>query len=375
MRPSDAGSGPKRCRFFFLFCFFFCFCFSHAHVKAKQHVDNTTSSYVSKLLTFIEYVLQFYPQVLVDDFKRRYEALPLKAKKGQESRRSFLHKMHGLVEKSDATTFILKTELITEKIVGEWLAGFKGKHDSTPAKSVFGVAQSALVDLFKKQGSVLSPALYDSIKKITTGANRTRAAEKVEGKVPMEEGKAAIPGHLYLEIVDELMRRTTDVFVWVFLVCSWNLMCRVSNVTELRSAHLNWVGDALMLHLVKHKADQEGERTDPKHCYANPFNPSSCIVTALGVFFAVFGAPSERGAFVFAGDRQHDRFVVAIRRVLEDCPALKAKCDQLGITPDDIASHSIRKGGRSFCQGGTTNSPSTPSILMRGGWALEGALV
>ena len=164
---------------------------------------------------------------------------------------------------------------------------------------------------------------------IQKGAKRVRAQGKSDGLVPMEEGKAAIPGHLYLELVDHLMRSLDDVFAWVFAVCSWNLMCRVNNVADLRAAHLSWVGDSLLLALVRHKADQEGERTDPKHCYANPANPSACIVTAMGVFFAVYGVPTAPNEPVFPGNRQHDRFVEAIRRALDASPALQVKLKQL----------------------------------------------
>jgi hypothetical protein len=187
----------------------------------------------------------------------------------------------------------------------------------------------------------------------------------------MEEGKAAIPGHLYLELMEELMRRN-DLFISVFSVCSWCLMCRVSNVADLRGAHLSWIGDSLLLSIVRHKADKEGERTDAKHCYANPFNPSACVITAIAAFFSVFGVPKNAHDAVFEGDRQHDRFVESLRRVLNACPMLKAKFQQLGITEEDIAAHSFRKGARSYAQGGTTSGPSTPSVHLRGGWALEG---
>ncbi len=326
-------------------------------------------------MNFVEFVLLAYPVVLIEGFKASFEVLPVKTPKGTgaKNRRAFVKERLDLLDPNNlGVTALVKTELISEAIVGEWLAGFRGKNGTTPSKSVYGMAQSALVDLFKRHGATFPPRIYENIKDIQTGAKRTRAQEKVEGKVPMEEGKAAIPGHLYLEIVAELMRRPDDVFAWAFAVCSWVLMCRVSNVAELRTAHMSWNGDSLILAMVRHKADQEGERTDPKHCYANPFNPSACVVTAIGIFFAVYGPPTDVHSHVFEGNRQHDRFVEAIRRVLDACPNLKAKCDQLGITVEDIASHSFRKGARSFVQGGTTSGPSTPSILLRGGWALEG---
>jgi hypothetical protein len=341
-------------------------------------VSGTDESYLSKSMNFLEYALEACPEVLFDRFREGFCALPhlakgKRSKKGVEGRREFLKRFMSSIDVSRlAETGVIKVELITEKIVGEWLAGFKGKNDTTPSKSVYGMAQSALVDLFKKHGATFPQRIYDSIKEIQNGAKRVRAQEKVDGRVPMEEGKAAIPGHLYLELMEELIRRSDDLFTWVFSVCSWSLMCRVSNVADLRAAHLSWVGDSLLLSIVRHKADKEGERTDAKHCYANPFNPSACVVTAIGAFFSVFGVPRHAHEAVFEGDRQHDRFVESLRRVLNACPSLKAKFQQLGITEDDIAAHSFRKGARSFAQGGTTSGPSTPSIHLRGGWALEG---
>ncbi len=340
-------------------------------------MDGTDDSYLSKSMNFVEYVLEACPLVLFDRFSEGYKALsPVakgkRSKKGVIGRREYLKQfVDGIDASRLAETGVINVELITENIVGEWLAGFKGKNETTPSKSVYGMAQSALVDLFKKHGSIFPQKIYDSIKDIQNGAKRARAQEKVDGRVPMEEGKAAIPGHLYLELMEELMRRN-DLFTWVFSVCSWCLMCRVSNVADLRGAHLSWIGDSLLLSIVRHKADKEGERTDAKHCYANPFNPSACVITAIAAFFSVFGVPKNAHDAVFEGDRQHDRFVESLRRVLNACPMLKAKFQQLGITEEDIAAHSFRKGARSYAQGGTTSGPSTPSVHLRGGWALEG---
>ncbi len=147
---------------------------------------------------------------------------------------------------------------------------------------------------------------------------------------------------------------------------------QVSNVAELRGAHFSWENDSLIISIVRHKADQEGERTDPKHCYANPMNPNVCVVTALAIFFAVYGVPKNPRENIFEGKSQEKRFIDALRRILVANPNIKTEMDRLNITVEDIASHSFRKGARSYCQGGTTGDPSTPSILLRGGWALEG---
>jgi hypothetical protein len=261
---------------------------------------------------------------------------------------------------------------VTEDVVLQWLSEFKGKKGSMPSKSVYGTAQSALGNLFRQHGVTMPDDIMSGVGEVKKGAQRARAQEKVEGLVPIEEGKAAIPGHLYLELVEALLKSGTDVFCHTFAVCAWVLMCRVSNVAELRGAHFKWENDSIVISLVKHKADQGGERTDPKHCYANPFKPYACVVTSLGIYFAIYGPPKSVRDLVFEGNRQHDRFVEAVRRVLESNVRMKQEMERLGIKVEDIAAHSFRKGGRSYAQGGTTGGPSTPSILLRGLWALEG---
>jgi hypothetical protein len=342
-------------------------------MRAKKHVQGTDGAYAGKILSLIEFLRKAYPDLLRERFKTAYDALSKEKRRGEKSRRELVVESIEQLDKNRIeATGILHMEQITEDVVLQWFAEFKGKKDTTPSRSVFGTAQSALVDLYKRHGVPFPREFYGGMGDVKKGAQRKRAQEKVEGKVPIEEGKAAIPGHLYLELVEALLKSPVDVFCHTFAVCCWVLMCRVSNVAELRGAHFCWENDSIVISMVKHKADQEGLRTDPKHCYANPFKPSACVVLALAIYFAVYGPPKSMNDKVFEGNRQHDRFVEAVRRVLEQNPRLKAEMDRLGITAEDIAAHSFRKGGRSYAQGGTTGGPSTPSILMRGLWALEG---
>ncbi len=181
----------------------------------------------------------------------------------------------GKIDKDNlAETAMLQVDRITDDIVLQWFAEFKGKGGSTPSKSVFGIAQGALVDLFKRHGKTFPEAFCGNINDVKKGAQQKRAQEKVEGLVPMEEGKAAILGYLYLALAEAMIRSGEEVFCHAFAVCSWVLMSRVSNVAELRGAHFSWENDSLIISVIRHKADQEGERTDPKHCYANPMNPN-----------------------------------------------------------------------------------------------------
>ncbi|ETW10352.1 hypothetical protein H310_00675 [Aphanomyces invadans] len=63
-------------------------------------------------------------------------------------------------------------------------------------------------------------------------------------------------------------------FTHLFLILSWNLMCRSSSTASVRIAHFTDEGDALGVTFFKSKTDLGGtKRRDPKQLYANPMQP------------------------------------------------------------------------------------------------------
>lgn len=337
-----------------------------ARMKAEKHARGTKSGYGGKVLNFVTFLIENHPHTLRRGLREEYLRLE------EKLRRAWLKEQLRLVSKTNPATFVLNTDALTTELVELWMSGFKAKDGkSVPSKSVHGTAMSALSSFYQQHGELLPGQMRASVKEFTKGVARTRASLRQTGELPMEEGKAHVPGDLYLTIVRTLLTNG-DVFCHAFCVLSWNLMVRVSNVATLCAANLTFSEDSLRVAYVKHKADQEGDHTDPKHCYANPLNPSACVVTALGIHLACFGAPKQRTDVLFEGDRQHDRFVKKLRKVLDQHTELKGMLDRQGITVDDIASHSLRKGGRSYCAGGSTMGPSTASALLRGGWRLDG---
>ena len=67
----------------------------------------------------------------------------------------------------------------------------------------------------------------------------------------------------------------------------WSCMARSINIDDLTFAMASLGTDSLIIEYADSKADQKGERTSPKNCYANPFNFQVCIFTALGCYFCV----------------------------------------------------------------------------------------
>ncbi len=100
------------------------------------------------------------------------------------------------------------------------------------------------------------------------------------------------------------------------------------------------------------KNDQDGTRNmDPRHCYANPYNADISIVLSLGIYFLCFGIGGDRTKKLFEGAQQYQRFLKALKRVMTTCKDIREEMERCGLTAEDIAAHSTRKGGRSFCAG------------------------
>jgi hypothetical protein len=258
-----------------------------------------------KIVDFVSFLHQSHPNVLVKVFRGVFETLPNTARKRKnqlQNRRFFVIKRLFAVDKERLLdTTIIYTDNITKDVVLQWFAEFKGRGNTILSKSVFRIAQSTLVDLWKRHGKSFPKEFYAGVNDVKKGAQQKRAQEKVEGLVPMEKGKATVPGHLFLELAEALLKSKDDIFCHTFAICSWMLMCRVSNVADLRYTHFSWENDALMISIVRHKADKEGKRIDSKHCYANRLNSNVCIVTALCIYFAVFSVPTNTNQFLFDG--------------------------------------------------------------------------
>jgi hypothetical protein len=336
--------------------------------KGNKHAKGTKSSYLGKQQNFAVFAAESYPNVLASPFR---DALKEENEDGDaEKPRGWFEEYFDKVSKEDDTTHIFKEGAITGTIVEEWLAGFNGRDGVAPSKSVLGGATSALNSLMSSHGFSLSKGDLDGIKDYKKGTQRERAESRQNGTLPSVEGKAALNGETYAFLLRTLVING-ETFSALFCVLAWNLMVRISNVSLLRASCMLFSNDALQVHIVKHKSDQEGARTDPKHCYANPTNFTTCIVTLLAMYFAQYGAPRNATDEIFPGDRQHDRFVETMRNTISSTDALCKMLERQGITVSDVAAHSLRKGARSFASGGTTAGPTTPTLLMRGGWSQE----
>jgi hypothetical protein len=148
----------------------------------------------------------------------------------------------------------------------------------------------------------------------------------------------------------------------------WNLMSRSDSVDCIMLQHIDWQGDSLLIEEQGHKSDQKGENKFWKHIYANPLEPAICPILALAVlvFCSGFRPPDGRQQ-LFVGKDSKGRFAHQLHELVHGLS--DSEKDRLGCAPEDIGTHSERKGSSTYCLGQVAG-PTPVSVFLRMGQSL-----
>ena len=186
-------------------------------------------------------------------------------------------------------------------------------HDSYAGK------RSALFHMYRFYGLQQSAAFSNQFTLFMKGLKRLIALQRGEGVGSILSGKRPMSFELYKRMAEWWAHddTTEGAFCHLFLVLTWNLMCRVANTKNIHTNHIRWLADALVIVFAHQKNDQGGERSFPRHLYANPLNPYVCPSTVLGKYLAVFPQILQGGGFLFPGHAQEERFAKAFDQLLK----------------------------------------------------------
>ncbi|ETM97880.1 hypothetical protein PPTG_19954 [Phytophthora nicotianae INRA-310] len=157
------------------------------------------------------------------------------------------------------------------------------------------------------------------LKQFFKGLKRQLATAQDCGEGQVKVGKDPLSFELYEFLSSHLLELpgSDAIFARVYLVISWNLMCRSANAFGVRHSHIEWGGDSLRVYFAHMKNDQGGDRPrDPRHVYANPLQPSVCPILALAIYWATSTFDVDNR--LFPGSDQYDRFRKSLHRLLED---------------------------------------------------------
>ena len=161
----------------------------------------------------------------------------------------------------------------------------------------------------------------------------------------------------------------SNIFLWTWTILQWNLMARSISVDPLALHNMQLGVDCIVFQHDSTKADQEGEKTYKKHVYGNPLSPSVCVLTAMGIWFALEQdsiAESER--FFLRGNAKKGS---ASGRYCEQLvKLLDGKRELVDSFVVKTGAHGTRKGAAVHVTSGTTCPPPVSSVALRGDWSM-----
>jgi hypothetical protein len=259
-----------------------------------------------------------------------------------------------------------------------WLIDQKQK-DKPLAISSVTLYKSALKWYYKEHKCMMSPEVNQELDTLLKGYKRRVSDLKLNGKMPVFEGKYHLPFQGYLTLSKLLFRSERSdeqLFAWPFLVLQWNLIARTATVSSMMMEHIGWEGDSLLISTPKHKGDQEGANCFSRHLYANPGTPQICPVLALAVLTFARSLRHDPSSVdnaapanfrVFDGPNSSARFSDTLSRCIARVP--QDEVSLLGAEKKQLGTHSVRKGAATYCTG-MINGPSIVQVFLRAGWSL-----
>jgi hypothetical protein len=207
-------------------------------------------------------------------------------------------------------------------------------------------------------------SFLDSKKKETTKAKKRGEVEEYEAD--------PISFELY-RLLCKFAIDEGDIFTWAYTVVQWHCMARSASIDDLTFLQLKLGTDSIVVEYDDSKADQKGERTTPKNCFANPFDFLVCFNTALGCYFCVADESWDS-----------EKSTVFRNKAAKDGSASHRYCDRIKsiyhknkvviegfVRPRHFNPHGTRKGAAIRATSGTTLPASLPAIANRGEWTVS----
>ena len=122
------------------------------------------------------------------------------------------------------------------------------------------------------------------------------------------------------------------------------------------------------MYFLKHKSDQVGlTKDEARHVYFNPCMPIICPICVLGAYCLAFPEVVIAGGKLFPGSEQKSRFGKCLHRIFKSNRDLYLSQH---VDPEELGTHSIRKGAATYCCAGVHPSPPVDSVCLRAGWTI-----
>lgn len=166
------------------------------------------------------------------------------------------------------------------------------KNENTPRHSQNGTLRLSISHLYHKHGHTFIVEFEAQLKLFHNGLNRTTAAKDSEPGAKLTEGKYPFNFSFYRELSHTMLEMPQEEypFARLFLLLSWNLMCRAGKVVSIHHQHMSWHEDGNCCPLRPHE-DRSARRTSARwksHLRKSSFTCYSPCVGACGVLRSVW---------------------------------------------------------------------------------------
>ncbi len=231
--------------------------------------------------------------------------------------------------------------------------------------------RSAVRGLFKDFGATLPAKWDDETGAAFQGLKRKQAQARAEGKSKKQsKGKKPMEFGLYCALAKNMWasNKTVTAFNVIYMLLCWNLMARSANVTKICFEHFDWKDDAMTILFCTTKTDQGGDRTHPRHVYANPLKPEICPILALSVYL-ILGEFLPNDTKLFGGGNQYSHFSTGFKKWMTRILVLLV---QWVASAAEFGTHSFRKGAATFSCSGSSAGAHISAVSNRCGWKQPG---
>lgn len=202
----------------------------------------------------------------------------------------------------------------------------------------------------------------DRLKKFTEGRKRKIASLRQDGLLPSREGKSFLMFSSYKWLAKTALKDENHQYAHCYLILAWNMIARSHTVAPLLWKNIGWVDDCLTIKYDTSKTNQTGETIFPRHIYANPFEPCICPILALGIKLLVDSHTGTTPAKLFPGEADKN-FCAWLGKIIKN-PTNEDDLAYLGTDPEEIGTHSLRKGAATYVCG-LTEGPQSDTIKLR----------
>jgi hypothetical protein len=148
-----------------------------------------------------------------------------------------------------------------------------------------------------RQGDDNEPPLKFDVKSVSSGSD-VEDEEEDDNCDKFKEGKEPMSPELYRNVCKWLLEwgNLDGIFAALFIVLSWNLVCRGNNTSKVRLSHWS-VFNALQVNFKHTKVDQPGDtKRKKRHLFSNVYEYYIDLPFLMGLYFSCcFNFAQSRG--------------------------------------------------------------------------------